>query len=286
MSVPVCPDDYIVVRLDRKFKDTSDGGLFIDTGFSPGDHATVTGIVVSVPLGISNHFQKKNIVPEVQPGDELAFSYRVVYDQRASDNAADVFYEEPALNPYITNWAAPNGQRIIRRNKGKNVFDAAIYHTEKDKAVILEQTEGDHKHVNAAIKRWMPANETIFDYRNCFVYNGEEYWRVDYPMAHAVKRDGEIIMIGGFTLLECPEGGVPRDRDYKGSLEIYGDVRIKAKVELRAKLVSIGTPLLDEPKLKVKAGDLMVINSRTAQEYSFWGKEYILVRQNQLLAVA
>jgi len=286
MSVPVCPEDFIVIQLDKKFKDTSEGGLFIDTAFRPGYHATVTGTVLSTPRGLSNHPQKIVIPMEVQPGDELAFAYRVVYNQEASDNASELFYEDPAFDPYITSWTAQNGKQLIRRNRKHGKFDAALFREENGKAIILDNTEGDAKHVNEFIRKYKPDRETNFQYRNAFVLDGEEYWKVDYQMAYIAKRNEEMIMIGGYALLEAPRGGVERDKEYSGMLEIYGDVREKVKTELQAKLIAIGTPLKGQPTLSVKPGDTVVVNRNTTQEYNFWGKDYLLVRQDQLLAVA
>jgi co-chaperonin GroES (HSP10) len=36
--------------------------------------------------------------------------------------------------------------------------------------------------------------------------------------------------------------------------------------------------------LSVKQGDTVLVNSQTVQEYNFWGKDYLLARQDQLLA--
>jgi co-chaperonin GroES (HSP10) len=82
LNVPVCPVDFIIVKLEKKFQDeiVTPGGLrlFLATEFQPGEHATITGTVISVPKAMSDHAEMKNIEPDVLPGDELVFSYLVV----------------------------------------------------------------------------------------------------------------------------------------------------------------------------------------------------------------
>jgi co-chaperonin GroES (HSP10) len=82
LKVPVCPVDFLIVKLDKKFQDEiiTPGGikLFLATEFEPGENATITGKVVSVPRAMSDSEEMRNIEPDVQPGDELIFSYLIV----------------------------------------------------------------------------------------------------------------------------------------------------------------------------------------------------------------
>ena len=94
MSVPVCPKDFLLVKIGKKFTEVSAGGIFIDDTWKPGEHATVVGTVISCPLASSNHFQKNKIVHEVVPGDEVAFSYSVVYNRDYTDNRDEVYSME------------------------------------------------------------------------------------------------------------------------------------------------------------------------------------------------
>lgn len=284
--VPVCPKDNILVTLDSKFRDTTSGGLLIDTGFRPGVHATVTGRVVSVPKAISSHFQRSLVAAEVEPGDDLAFNYRVVYNQEITDNGREVFHEEPIANPYITKWANMKGEYLVRINKGNGKFDCAHHTVVDNKPVFIDRIQDCNvTQANDWINARRPDTNNFIRYKNCLWTGEEEYWKVDYLSAYIARRRNRFIMIGGMVLLEHPGGKIDRG-DVDTSLELWGDARRETKKELRTRLIAIGTPVQGQPKLSVKEGDTVVVNGHTAQEYNFWGNDYLLVRQDQILGKA
>lgn len=71
------------MKLDKKFQDEiiTPGGLklYLATELNPGEHATITGNVISIPRGMSDYAEVRDIEPDVLPGDELIFSYLVVH---------------------------------------------------------------------------------------------------------------------------------------------------------------------------------------------------------------
>lgn len=284
MSVPRCAEDCLIVQLSSKFKDQTKSGIYIDTTYNPGEHATVTGKVLSVPRQMSNNPQKIGIAMEVEPGDELAFSYRVVYNQAFSSNDQDRFYEEPLANPYITKWSTPGGLQMVRRYLGNGKFDAAIFREAKGKGEILDKTNGPADHVHTFVTKYLNQVSVNINYKNRFVHKGDEFWKVDYQMAYVVKRGDDLKMIGGHVLLECPKGGIYRGKKLDTTLEVFEAKQDLAEERLTSRIVAIGTPLAGRPALKVQQGDEVVINRHTAQEYTFWDVNYIVVRQDQLLA--
>jgi co-chaperonin GroES (HSP10) len=282
MSVPRCPKDSILVKLDKRFQDTTKGGLFIDTSFRPGQYATVTGRVISTPLGASNHPQKKVINHEVHPGDQIAFSYRVIYNQTTIDNAGDIFHEDPMGSAYITKWSNANGKHLIRRKlKEPGKYDAAYFTIEGKASNVIDKVKGSLSEVNDFVGKYKPSNNHYIKYKNLITVDGEDYWKVDYQSTYIVIRDGKMIMIGGYALLEHQK--IERS-DYEGNLELWGDGRRDVCPYVKTKLLVIGTPLKGQPALSVKQGDTVLVNSQTVQEYNFWGKDYLLARQDQLLA--
>lgn len=283
MSVPRCPKDFLLVKLDKRFQDTSRGGILIDTSFRPGHHATVTGTVVSTPLGLSNHPQKKVINMEVQPGDQLAFAYRVVYNQETMDNARDIFYEDPTGSAFVTKWSNKNNLHLVRRKRKDGKFDGAYFTIAGSKAEMIDTITGSLGEVNDFIGKYKVTDNAVIHYRNQLWDGENSYWRVDYQMAYAAIRDGKMIMVGGYALLEYQK--VDRG-EYEGSLEVWGEASRDVSPYIKTKLLAIGTPLKGQPTLSVNPGDTVVVNSKTVQEYSFWGKDYLLARQDQLLAKA
>lgn len=282
---PVCPTDKILVTLDKKYKDSTGTGLYIDPTFRPGHYATVTGKVISVPHKLSSHPQKRVINMEVKPGDDLAFAYHVVYNHAATDNATEVYYEDPPNNPWVTEWSNDAGMRLVRFNKGGGKFEGYLYHLKGEKAglkpEVVEMVKGSVSEVNDFIDRHKKSANTFIEHRNQLWLGEEDYWKVDYHQAYMVRRGNEFVMIGGYVLLEYKK--VERN-EYTGNLELWGDGRKDIKPELRTKVIAIGTPLKVKPTLSCKAGDTVIVDQRTVQEYNFWGNDYLLARQDQILA--
>lgn len=281
MSVPVCPKDNILVTIDKKYMDATGTGLLIDPSWRPGIYATVTGKVVSVPLGMSDHPQKKVIQMNVKEGDDLAFAYNVIYSQTAIDNAGDIFYEDPPVEPSITSWSNGKGEKMVRRNKMGGKWDAAKYIIKDGKANILDRIDGNHRQINDFIFRHLNEHNCDIRYDNHIWAGEQDLWKVDVQQAFIARRGNKLIMFGGYVLLE--HRSVEKN-DYTGKLELFGDGRREIKPELRTKVLAIGEPLKNQPRLSVNEGDTVVVDQRTVQEYNFWGIDFLLARQDQILA--
>jgi glycosyltransferase involved in cell wall biosynthesis len=159
------------------------------------------------------------------------------------------------------------------------------YHLKGEKAglkpEVIEHVKGSAREVNDFIDRHKKSANTFIEHRNQLWLGEEEYWKVDYHQAYMVRRGNEFVMIGGYVLLEYKK--VERN-EYTGNLELWGDGRKDIKPELRTKVIAIGTPLKGRPVLSCKAGDTVIVDQRTVQEYNFWGNDYLLARQDQILA--
>jgi co-chaperonin GroES (HSP10) len=290
--IPVCPQNNIIVQIDKKYQDeieTESGiKLFKDTTFEPGWNATVTGKVVSVPHKVIEgtadkwHHRRGMIVPEVQVGDELAFSYMVVFDREMVKDHTKFYLHED--NGYQKEWRNCLDQRLVLTYLPDKMMVAAVL--DKRNNVIQPGRTGTFSEV----ERWLTQNfkftkgddETV--YANLMWLNEkEEYWSVDYVFAHAVRREGQIKMIGGYTLLE------PLDADRmdffgnSGKLIVPESMK-KKKREGEARIVSIGTPLKGHPTLNVKPGDVVRFNERFVERYKFFGKDYLMLQQRRILA--
>ncbi len=71
------PDNYILCEIDKKFQD-KEGSILIDTTWFPEEHATLEGVVVSIPVRTGSDGYRK-IVGSVNIGDKIFFSYAVIF---------------------------------------------------------------------------------------------------------------------------------------------------------------------------------------------------------------
>lgn len=92
-----CPINRLLVTIDRKYQDTQ-GNLFIDTTFQPEEYATLKGKIVSIPDRVEHEYYKGSIEQLARVGDEVWFSYSVVYDYLVYRNGETPVYRN--LVPY------------------------------------------------------------------------------------------------------------------------------------------------------------------------------------------
>lgn len=79
----VCPINKLIVTIEKKFQDQITHGtlkLYQDTRFHPEQHVTTMGSVVAVPIVLNDRLENKGIIQEVMVGDEICFSYQVIFD--------------------------------------------------------------------------------------------------------------------------------------------------------------------------------------------------------------
>jgi co-chaperonin GroES (HSP10) len=96
------PVDFLIVKLDKAFQDeiqTESGvKLYKDTHFQPEWNTTCIGKVISVPHKLSKRHDLRGLDIEPKAGDEIIFSYMVVYDMDLQDKDTPIhhnlFYHE------------------------------------------------------------------------------------------------------------------------------------------------------------------------------------------------
>ena len=76
-----CPINKLLVSIDKKYQDKQ-GNLFIDTTFLPEEYATLKGTVMSIPERVDDEHYKGNIEQLAKVGDEVWFSYGVIFDYK------------------------------------------------------------------------------------------------------------------------------------------------------------------------------------------------------------
>ena len=71
------PENYILCEIKEKFKD-KEGSILIDPTWFPEEHATLEGIVVSIPIRTGSDGYRK-IIGSVKVSDKIFFSYSVIF---------------------------------------------------------------------------------------------------------------------------------------------------------------------------------------------------------------
>jgi co-chaperonin GroES (HSP10) len=283
--VPQCPSNCLVVEIEQKFNEqiVTESGLqlYQDTTYRPEQHATILGKVVSLPRRIDGRdwAQRATIVPEVRVGDEVVFSYLVVFDMAHRDDRDEVYYEDPTNLPTVTQYSNRLGMKLLVRYRlTEDRFDVAAFDTEGkpyDMRVRLTESQKEE---------WMglfPFAETNqISYNNLLEVDGKDYWKVDYGHVIAIRRENELIPVGGNVILDLQ---IPDEA--KTKLVLLTKNTLERSVnEAESQVIAIGTPCKGKPVLDCKPGDYVTYDERFAVPYELWGKDVLVLKQDRLLA--
>lgn len=110
-------------------------------------------------------------------------------------------------------------------------------------------------------------------YRNSIVYEGKEYFACDIRNLFGVIREGEIIMVNGFVMLE----------DFEESKIILPASLSKQKNAASSKILYIGSNRTNLSRITAQEGDTVFFNSKQAQRYQINDKKFIILQQDRIL---
>lgn len=111
-------------------------------------------------------------------------------------------------------------------------------------------------------------------FKNYFWYNRKDYWAASIDKIFGVIREGEIIMVNGYCMVE----------DVQKKSLIISDADSKRKTTaISAILTGIGNNLSHLPNIEAKRGDKVYFNPNILQTYKIGGKEFGIVSQKHIL---
>jgi co-chaperonin GroES (HSP10) len=278
-SVP----DSLLVEIESRYKEEiqTESGIkfFVDTRFRPEWHVTITGRAVSAPEKLNLKPPFDGIKPVVKPGDEVAFSYLVLFDNTFSDDFESVFFEDAPFDPFITTYSNKKGLRLMTRYRLDDRYDCAAF--DEDGLVYERMDRLSQKEKDNWLGKFRFKENADMKFNNLLEYKGEEFWMVHYGHILAVKRGEEIVMVGSNVLIEEYSRSEVNEG---GKIILLEGTMTKERPMSTGKIISIGEPKPMEVALNVGVGDTVVYDARYAQTYELWGKEYKVLQQKHLLA--
>lgn len=111
-------------------------------------------------------------------------------------------------------------------------------------------------------------------FKNYFWYNRKEYWSASIDQIFGVIRDGQIIMVNGYCMVEDIQ---------KKSLIIANQENKKRINAISATLTGIGNNLSHLKNIEAQPGDTVYFNPAVLQTYKIKDKEFGIVSQKQIL---
>lgn len=113
-------------------------------------------------------------------------------------------------------------------------------------------------------------------YKNVFWYKGKDYWKVDIQSLYAVIRDGNIIMVNGYCMVQ--------DWSAPSAIILPNSEKKKLRAST-AVLTQINNNLQGQQRIEAQAGDIVHYNPSKLIEYSINGKKFGILRQKDILAI-
>lgn len=87
----VFPENYALVEIEQKFQDEN-GSVKIDPTWTPEEYVTLQGKVYSAPERVRSD-RHRTIIGTVAPGDDIWFSYGVIFDYAQQEEHANPVYK-------------------------------------------------------------------------------------------------------------------------------------------------------------------------------------------------
>jgi len=111
-------------------------------------------------------------------------------------------------------------------------------------------------------------------FRNAFWYRGKEYWSGKIDKIFAVIRQGQIIMVNGYCMVE----------DYNNPMNIILPANMKNIDGLGwATLTGIGNNLTHLKSIDAKEGDTVFFDPRKLQKYEIGKKKFGIITQTHIM---
>lgn len=116
-------------------------------------------------------------------------------------------------------------------------------------------------------------NDKEFRYKNCIWYKGEEYWQVDIQKVFGVIRNGKIIMVNGYCMVE--------DTPPPSNLILPQEGRQYTNAAI-ATLTHIGKNLDHLNPIEAYPGDKVFFNHHFLQKYEMNKKPFGIITQKRI----
>lgn len=113
-------------------------------------------------------------------------------------------------------------------------------------------------------------------HKNLVYYQGQQLFKASIENIFGVIRNGEIIMINGYVMID----------DFTPSKLILPSYLKSLITASRSKLLYIGNPKENEESVTAKQNDNVYFNPYIVQRYNIGDKKFCIIRQDQILGIA
>lgn len=278
--MPLSPISQVLLSLDKPLQDEiiTESGLkfFIDPSYNKNFQATVTGKIAALPIHPRTK-KEKEIISQLEVGDEVCFSYQVVSEMVFSSDA----------HRFISLHDTDDGNlREFKNGMGESIRAYAM-HGKISKIWVGVYENGKGQFVNGVqgtqheLERWMSqfqfGKTDEFSFENLIEYDGQDYWKCPLEQIFAKRgKDGHLVAVGDRVICKPVEEEIPAE--VRKALNIISD-DAKVRYQDRGRVINGG-------KDKGLKKDMIVsFNPSILEKYDFYDKQYYLVRKDFVLGI-
>jgi co-chaperonin GroES (HSP10) len=271
MSHPVPLKDHVFLSIDRTVIDeitTSDGfKLYLAPEWNFEWNVGIQGKIAALP---------RNYQGELNIGDSVAFSYRVV-SERELPNTSEYFTEISEGSNDIKIWVNGKGEKLQKLGAWHGAITRIWTGKLFDKRGQFEVgCVGTERQVD----KWLRKNfkfekPETFTYTNLITLDGVDYWKCSLENVFAKLVDGKLVPVSDRLICEPIEIPVEsRVLQEKGILK--PDSAVAMRLYDRARLVAGGE------SMGFEQGDVVSFEEKYAELYELFGKKYFLIRERRI----
>lgn len=266
------PLSQVLLKVDKALNDeitTSSGmKLYLDPTYSKEWNAAVTAKVANLPIKVLK--KDDRFVAQLNVGDEVAMSYQIVADLEFKGDG-DRFMQATEDNPYKQEYANGKGEwlRFYALPTRKGLAKATWVGTFTNRyGQFVDGCQGDE----SAVERWKSqfafGKTDIYNHRNLFSYQNQDYWQASPDQIFAKKVNGHIVAVGNRII--CKPIDEPIPPELKG--KIIQTTDIKLRYQDRARVISSG-------REDIKKDYIISFRPMDIERYVMWGQEYYLINE-------
>lgn len=266
----VTPVSQVLLRIEKALQDEiiTDSGLklYLSPDYDKEWKATVTAVIEALPTKVNP--KHKYIYDNLEVGDEVAVSYRIVADF-AFEGDGDRFMPVTEGNDYYREFVNGKGEWLRVYALQKEKFSTWVGFYINTRQELISGQQGTQSEVERWMAQFQFGKTDVYTFNNFFEYGGKNYWKADLDDIFAKKVKGHWVAVGDRVI------GIPVEEEVPDQMLIdaHKGHKVKIRHQDRARLLTGG-------KGKgLRKDDVFSFNPRYLEKYQFGNKEYFLVQE-------
>lgn len=261
LCIPKAFQDEIVTESGVKF--------YFDGSYEKNFSATVTATIAALPLKVSP--EHKALFDQLNIGDEVSISYRIVYDLTfGNDNLNYISTLDD--NPHRKEFINGKGDiiRIYALPPRRGIAEKIWIGVQQNKyGDVLSGKQGTESEVDRWLAQFPIGKTDNYRFNNFFSHDGNDYWKCDIEEIFAKKVNGHLVAVGNRILCKPIDEEVPA--------EVLQNIRHNDSVKIR---YTDRGRVISSANKNFRKDQIVSFDPQKVERYEFFGKSYYLIRED------